>query len=119
MTKRRENFEISAGDSIIIEDTVQKDDGSTKDVSDYSAQFTLADYAGDSVVVQYTEADSNLTVADGQNDIVTVELDSTDTEDLGDPGNMENRYYYELELEDPSGKQYTVTTGQITIYPSY
>lgn len=117
MTKENQDFDIQAGDTVVIEDTVDNDDGTDRDISDHSATFTLAEYAGDTAIIQMTDSDSQVTVAGTQNDMVTVRLNPTDTEDL--VSTKTEDFYYEIQLTDSNGDEHTVTTGTITVKPSY
>jgi len=112
MTDRDQDFEIEQGDDVVIEDTVSED--GVLDISGFDAQVTVAEYEGaTNTVIQYDHSDSRFSITDGPNGTLQAELDSSDTESLrGD-------YYYEIELTDGSGETHTVTTGEITVHPSY
>lgn len=119
MTESNQNFTINAGDSIVIEDSVKSADGTDRDITGYSAQFTIAKYRGGEVVQQHTESDQSVSVGQSDNSVVTVSLSPSDTEDLGGVDPSGEEVYYEIELTDQSGNDYTVTTGTITVLPSY
>lgn len=115
MTESNQNVTINAGDSIVIEDSINNLD----DISGYSAQFTLAEYRGGSVVAQYTDSDSQLSVASPTTSSVSVALDEDDTSEIGSGDPDGEDMYYEIELTDQNGNDYTVTTGTMTVLPSY
>lgn len=113
MTKTEQDIKNhNAGDALdIVDEITEEETGNLLDVSGYSAQFTLAEYRGGPVVLQYDDTDGRFTFTDAPNGKVTCSLDASDTEDL------EGDYYYEIELED--AKPHTVTTGSIEIVDSY
>jgi hypothetical protein len=101
-----------AGDSAVLEVTIENQDGTVRDITGYTAEFALAEYAGaDSLVTKSTS--DGITIVDGPNGRLNVKLDAGDTSELGDYDGED--YYYEVELTDVSGSVVTVVTGQWTI----
>lgn len=115
MTKRNQDFVINEGDSVVIEDTVENKDGTTRDLTNHDAQVTVATYKGGPIILQYDQSDSRLDW-DRSNGIVEATLESTDTENFC--GTEIAEVYYEIELLS-NNTSHTVTTGHITTHPSY
>lgn len=116
MTKENQNFDINAGDTVKIEDTVEDKDGSTRDLTDHTGEVTVASYRGGPVVLQFDDTDNRFSFTDRINGEIEVTLESSDTEEFA--GSETTKNYYEIELEK-DGTRYTVTTGTITAKPSY
>lgn len=113
MTVKRQNFEMQEGDSVIIETTVENDDGTMRDITEHSATFVLSKYEGDGEILRRTESDSEVNFYDPTNGGIEVKLHPEDTED--EWGTL----YYEIELSDGTGNDHTVTVGEITIHQSF
>jgi hypothetical protein len=101
-----------AGDSAVLEITVENQDGTVRDISNYTAEFALAEYAGADPHVTKSTGDG-IDIVDGPNGRLDVMLEAGDTSDLGDYDGED--YYYEVELTDGSGSVVTVVTGTWTI----
>lgn len=117
MTEENQNFTVYDGDYVEINDTVTDSSDDVVDISNFGIQFTMANFAGGPVEIQKTETDGNVQITDGPNGRLRVTLEDVDTEGLSD-GRVET-YYYEIEVEDLSGIDNTVTSGEITVKPSY
>lgn len=103
-----------AGDTAVLEVTVEKDDGTTKDVTGANVEFALASYTGQESIVTKSVG-NGITIVDGPNGRINVRIEDTDTVALGDANGRD--YYYEIEVTDDTGDVATVTTGEWTIYP--
>jgi len=116
MTERKQNITIEAGDDVTIRDSIDIANTDFSDISGFGAQVTVAEYAGGPVKEQYTETDSRFSIEDATAAVVEAQLNSSDTENLVD--HQVETYYYEIELRSAQ-TDHTVTTGTITINPSY
>lgn len=116
MTTENQDFTILAGDTVEVEDTVDDTDGSARDLTDHGAQVTVAQFRGGPTVIQYGDSDSRFQFTDAVNGKLSATLENDDTEKLG--SGSENQVYYEIELEK-DGTYHTVSTGHITVKPSY
>lgn len=107
----------SAGDSAVIKDTISRDDGSAKPLSNADIVFTLSEYEGASPTIEKTDDDSGVRVKDAANGELHVELQPSDTEGLGDPTNVGGvkTYYYEIRVRDDENDIAMVTTGDFVI----
>lgn len=103
-----------AGDTIVIEDSVDASDGTAKDISGMDISFALADYPGDTPIVTKTDADGGTEITDGTGGTLQVTLDPSDTESLGSPEGQD--FHYEIELTDDVEGVSTVTEGTITLH---
>lgn len=103
-----------AGDTAKLNDTITKDDGSAKDITGATVNFALADYPGDEPHIEKDSSTNDVSITDGLNGEVTVTLNPSDTEDLGDADGIE--YHYEIEVTDASSNVGTVTAGTFTIH---
>lgn len=101
-----------AGDSAVLEITVENNDGTVRDISNYSAEFALANYAGGDTHVEKSTG-SGIQIVDGPNGRLDVNIGAGDTSGLGDHNGED--YYYEVELTDGNGAVVTVVTGTWTI----
>jgi hypothetical protein len=101
-----------AGDSAVLEITVENQDETVRNISNYTAKFALAEYAGANTLVTKSTGDG-ITIVDGPNGRLDVTIDAGDTSELGDYDGED--YYYEVELTDVSGNVVTVVTGTWTI----
>ena len=119
MTATNQNFEMEAGDNVVIRGTIKGADGAEHQVANHTGKFILTGTPGDEPIVEYDESDNNFNPGSPEADQIEVELSSGDTESLGAGTEEGNQYYYEIELTSPAGSDYTVTKGWITIYESY
>jgi hypothetical protein len=101
-----------AGDTAALKITVENKDDSIRNISNYTAEFALAEYAGAEPLVTKSTSDG-ITIVDGPNGRLNVKLDAGDTSELGDYNGEE--YYYEVELTDENGITVTVLTGTWTV----
>ncbi|UBF23159.1 phage BppU N-terminal domain [Haloarcula tailed virus 2] len=116
MTQENQDFEMRAGDTIILNVEVSDKNGDNFDVSGYNATFKLSNYAGSDALVSYTESDSNVSMGTPELYIVQIEFISSDTEDLGGVNSGEE-YFYQLKIDDGPDDISTVTEGHITVRP--
>lgn len=117
MTETKQDFTMREGDTVRIEDTVENDDGTARDLTNHTIQFVLSRYNGAEPAIEYTDTDTAVQITDAANGKLAVDLDNADTDGLADTDVSD--YYYEIELTDSSGSSHTVTVGTITIEPSY
>lgn len=117
MTQKYQNLTMREGDDILIRDEITKD-GSAMDLTGVSIQFTLSEGSGSAPIAQYSDSDSEVTITDTSGGVVEISLPSADTESLIEYDNPVE-CYYEVELADSAGNDYTVTVGTITVEPSY
>jgi hypothetical protein len=103
-----------AGDSVTIEDTVYQSSAKStrKDISGATITFGLSRYEGSPPLVEKTTSDG-VTITDGPDGELAVDIDPTDTEDLGSPHGEE--YHFEIEVDDGTDES-TVTTGTWVIH---
>lgn len=114
MTKTEQNVggpedPYFAGDSITLEVTVEKADGSIIDLSGASISWALADHSGADPLLDDTDSTVTINITDAANGELEVVIDSGAT----DPYN--GKKYHELEVESESGDKTTVLTGAFII----
>lgn len=102
-----------AGDSAVLDVTIENDDGSPKDISGADVAFALSEYEGHDPIITKDTTDG-IRIVDVENGRIKVTIESSDTEDLGDADGTD--YHYEIVVRDSGGKVATVTTGTWTIY---
>jgi hypothetical protein len=109
-----QNFEISAGDDLIL--TFQAEDASSPDPTLYGATIKWwaarsADAAPEDVVIEKSTEDSpsDVEIVDPEALIFTVTLHRADTIELF------RDYYHECQVIDAEGKVLTVTAGTMTV----
>jgi hypothetical protein len=103
---RNQNFQIQAGDDLLLVITVRASDNCTLvDLTDSSALWVLADAPG--CTPRLTKTGS---LSDALNGEVTVSLEPADTADLSC-----GTYHHELQMRDALSKTCTVMTGKARI----
>lgn len=108
MTKTSQNVGESwtyySGDTLLIEVSVEKDDGSAKDLTDASVEYGISSKPGSETLVSKTTPDG-VTITDAGNGEIEIQIDPADTEE------MDGSYYHECEVTDGSGEVSTIFTG--------
>ncbi len=118
MTRSNQNLPVEddryvAGDTATVELTVEKDDGSPKDLNGSDIVFAVAEYPSGNVLIKKTD-DDDIDVVDAEKGRVDIRIRSSDTKSLGNPNGYQ--YYYEITVRDNRDKVVTVTTGVWEIY---
>lgn len=107
--EERRNARLTAGDSKIIETTVDDD------ISGATVSYAVTDgRGGETVVGPKTSDGASITITMVTADASTfrIELNPRDTDDLL------GRYHHEAELEDADGDVTTIFTGQFIVRPN-
>lgn len=108
MTSANQTATMVSGDDTVVELTVTNADDTAADLSGSSLTFALAD-SDNSVVVEKTTSDGEITITGTDDDVAEVQLDAADTADLA------GRYQMELEEETSGGDTATLMQGVLTI----
>lgn len=113
MTKRAQNYEMHAGETIDLAVVViDKATRGRKNLAGATIKWVLYDEVGESAVLsKSTETVGEITDVDGLNGLFTVALLPADTIDVA-PGT----YYHESEVVDSGGSASVVFTGQVKIF---
>lgn len=112
----REDFSVPAGDDVLLEFTIDADEGVTLDNAEVKWQLyatRLGLPVGPALVEKDTVSGGGVEITDATERTFSVSVNQADTEDL-EPG----RYYHEAEVTDVIGNKITVTTGILTITPT-
>lgn len=102
------NFEMFSGNTRILKVTVLDQDDAIVDLSGASADFALSKRPGSTALVTKSVG-TGITITDAVAGELEVRLDPADTEPLA------GGHYYELEVQDASGRRTTVLFGTIQI----
>lgn len=102
------------GDALDITVTIDKSDGTTKDISGAtSAKYFIKDQAGDTdanALVTKDMSGGGISITDGANGVLEVSIETGDTSSIA-PGEKHHR----LQLTDSNGDRVTVFTGTFTV----
>jgi len=110
MTKENQDFELHNGEIKIPQFTVDKPDGSTKDLTGYKARWIAIDPKDDEIVIDlHTDTDNDITIPNPAGGIVEVRVDLTGSSELY------NSYRHELYVIDTSGEPSVVATGEMFV----
>lgn len=101
-------------ETIAIEVYQETEENNAKDLSGGSVTFTLYDTDG---TIAFTKSvGSGITITGVDNHILDIDINESDTADLGNANNSGFKYYdIELVMEDSTGKTQTIN-GQAEIY---
>lgn len=111
MTHNNENIDdYHRGDDLRIEVTVEQN-GSVKDITGSSAEYEVyEDYpSGESSIFTKTTAGGGISIVDGTNGRLDVDVDGADTQDL------DGEYSHRLRVTDDAGDTVTVFTGDFVV----
>jgi hypothetical protein len=107
--EQRRNARLTAGDSKIIETTVDTD------ISGATVRYAVTDGRGGQTVVgpkDSSDGSITITTVTADESVFRIELNPKDTDDLL------GRYHHEAELVDADGDVTTVFTGQFIVRPN-
>jgi len=118
MTRSNQNLPVEddryvAGDTAILELTIEKDNGDPKNLNGSDIVFAVAEYPSGNVLIRKTDGDG-IDIVDAENGRVDIRIKSSDTESLGNPNGYQ--YYYEITVRDNKDEVVTVTTGVWEMY---
>lgn len=98
-----------AGDSITLDVTVEKADGTAFPLSGATISWVLADHSGADPLLDDSDSSVTTNIVDSANGELEVVIDSGATD------NYNGKKYHELEVEASSGDKTTVLTGAFII----
>lgn len=101
-----------AGDALDMNVSVEKSDGSAKDITNGSAEWLLKETATDSdanALLTKTKSGGGITFTDAANGKLEISLETTDTSGLS------GTKHHRLRVTDSDGDRITVFTGTFTI----
>lgn len=111
MAATEQNFEMYAGDTKNINIEVRQD-GEIINVSQATFKWAMKNSPTVKENVLYKESGEGIITTDGENGLIRIRLDSSDTEDLI------GGFYHEVEMTDHLGNISTITVGNAVILPS-
>jgi hypothetical protein len=104
------NFSLTAGDTKTLVVTVRDTDGSAVNIVGATIHWRCAKSFNKTAAVLKSTSDG-ITISDGANGQMTIQLDADDTEDLV------GLYYHEIELTSAAGDVSTVLRGTMKVTP--
>jgi|GEM_PF-4150342 len=107
MTAEDQYGEMYSGDDQTIEITVTDDAGDPVDLSGSELTFVIAE-DGSAEVTKAT-ADGDISITGANNNVATIQLDASDTDDL------DGAYHIELQQTDSGNNVATLTRGTLSI----
>ena len=115
MTKIKQDFDLYAGNSRILEVTVtdESDEAALDLTGATTVTWIMADKPGGIASITKTLG-SGVTVTDAVNGILQVIILAADSK-IVTPG----RYYHEVFLVDLSARPFTITVGNVNLFPAH
>lgn len=102
-------IEIVSGDSFQVKVSVEKEDGTAKDLTNASIETVLAPREGASPLVTKTTSGGGVTITDATGGVFRADFTPSDTDVSA------GRYYLEAEVTDSSGAVDTVLTEPVFV----
>lgn len=107
------DFTFYIGEDADLVDTIYEQDGITiQNITGWSIQFVLHQTNSEVTLFSYSTAQGGVTITDGANGVLTVDIEGTDTSGL-----PEGNYVYKIARSDP-GAITILTTGTLTLRAS-